>query len=97
MEWGHQVERVERGSNVSCVTIPELIETSGYKRVSILKVDIEGAELELFKHNTDWLELVDNLVIELHGEECSEVFFRAIKEKEFKIIYSGELTVCLQP
>jgi len=68
---------------------------SGFNRISILKLDIEGAELNLFKSNTEWLELVDNLVIELHGTECSEVFFKAISGCGFKISTSGELTVCL--
>jgi hypothetical protein len=61
-----------------------------------LKIDIEGAELELFSSGTDrWLDLVDNIVIELHGKKCSEAFFKAIDGRGFDISSCGELTVCL--
>lgn len=42
----------------------------GSKRVNILKVDIEGAELEFFKTETEFLKLVDNIVVEWHGWSC---------------------------
>jgi FkbM family methyltransferase len=94
-EWGYSVEQANQEFGVKSVTIPELVEISGFRRISILKVDIEGAELNLFKSNFEWLDLVDNLVIELHGAECSEVFFKAITSRGFRISTSGELTVCL--
>jgi FkbM family methyltransferase len=93
-EWSYSVEQADQESGVKSVTIPDLIEMSGFNRISILKIDIEGAELNLFKSNIEWLELVDNLVIELHGMECYEVFLKAISDR-FKISTSGELTVCL--
>jgi FkbM family methyltransferase len=94
-EWGYSVEQADQEFGLTSVTVPELIEMSGFRRVSILKVDIEGAELNLFQFNSEWIDLVDNLVIELHGPECSEVFFRAISRRGFKISTSGELIVCL--
>jgi FkbM family methyltransferase len=94
-EWGYSVEQADQDSGVKSVTIPDLIAMSGFSRVSILKIDIEGAELNLFQSNTEWIELVDNLVIELHGPECSEMFLTAIRGRGFNISTSGELTVCL--
>jgi FkbM family methyltransferase len=96
-EWSYSVEQADQESGVKAITIPDLIEMSSFERISILKVDIEGAELSLFKTNTEWLELVDNLAIELHGTDCSEVFFKAISGYGFKVSMSGELTVCLTP
>ena len=36
--------------------------------VDLLKVDIEGAELELFSENTKWLSRVRNIIIEIHPD-----------------------------
>ena len=35
-------------------------------RANVLKVDIEGAEVDLFAGDTGWLDRVDTVVIELH-------------------------------
>jgi FkbM family methyltransferase len=95
-EWGHTVEVANDAQfSVLSVTVPSLIANSGFKRISILKIDIEGAELELFKADTEWLDHVDNIVIELHGDQCSKAFFDAVRPKKFDISTCGELTVCL--
>jgi FkbM family methyltransferase len=92
-EWGRSVEAGVEG-DVEAVTVPSLIENSPHRRVSILKVDIEGAERQLFGANTDWLSLVDNIVIELHGSECTATFLSAIDQAAFAVSRCGELTVC---
>ena len=39
-------------------------------RIKILKMDIEGAEMNVFQNSPeDWIELVDNVLIETHGDE----------------------------
>ena len=73
-----------------------LMGMADFKRISILKIDIEGAELELFASNSiEWLNLADNIVIELHGQKCSDAFFAAIDATRYDISTCGELTVCL--
>ena len=76
--------------------VKTLIRDSGFDpRVSILKVDIEGAESVVFGSNYEsWLGRVDNLVIELHGEKDREVFMRAIASEGFATSTSGEFFVC---
>lgn len=34
-----------------------------------------GAETEISSHDVSWLDSVNNVVIELHGDECREIFF----------------------
>ncbi len=36
--------------------------------IDVLKVDIEGAELELFSEHTEWLSSVKNIIIEIHPD-----------------------------
>jgi len=41
-----------------------------------------------------WLPRVRNICIELHGQDCQEVFFHALKDFDYELGHSGELTVC---
>jgi FkbM family methyltransferase len=94
-EWGVRVKPSADGT-VRAITIPELLKISGQDRISLLKVDIEGAEIDLFKSGTEWwLDKVDNIVIELHGDEAKETFHRAIGKSKFLVSNCDELTVCL--
>jgi FkbM family methyltransferase len=99
-EWGRSVEKAPADALpsklIETVDIPKLIRMSRYERVSILKVDIEGAEQDLFySRSSEWLSCIDNIVIELHNESCTRVFFEAIGTDRFNIETCGELTVCL--
>jgi FkbM family methyltransferase len=97
-EWGRAVEPDDSnaGHQIETVDILGLIAHSPYKRASLLKIDIEGAERELFdKPPLPWLDLIDNIIIELHGDLAKERFFNAIKGKQYKISMCDELTVCL--
>jgi hypothetical protein len=45
---------------INTVSIPKLIELSGQERISVLKIDIERAERELFSACVDeWLDRID--------------------------------------
>lgn len=95
-EWGRQLK--EGSGNVPAFDIPALMKLANFSRVGLLKIDVEGAEREIFSSNTDkWLPLVDNIVIELHGDEASHVFHKAIEPYGFDISSCDELTVCLKP
>jgi FkbM family methyltransferase len=56
----------ERGESVDGYTMSALLEQSGFPHVDILKIDIEGAETELFKGNLQWLGRVKTIAIEFH-------------------------------
>ena len=77
------------------VDIGGLLRQSGFDRISVLKIDIEGSEKEVFRHNYEsWIGKVDRLVIELHGPECETAFMRAVKSRAAQISRCDELTVC---
>jgi FkbM family methyltransferase len=96
-EWTHSVRPANdsEASNVSAIDIGTLLEESGAERISILKIDIEGAEADVFSSNYEhWINRVDNLVIELHSDKCQSIFQTAIAAEKFTISEHGELTVC---
>jgi FkbM family methyltransferase len=78
--WGFRVREVGEHGTVRGVTVPDLIERAGGGFVDLLKIDIEGSELELFSDATGWLDQVGVLVIELHDRfrpGCREAVDRA--------------------
>ena len=84
-------------SDIKAITIDEILKQSKHDEIDILKLDIEGAEKEIFSGNCDsWLGKVNVLIIELHDrmkEGCSEAFYSAIKKYNFKETRSGENVV----
>ena len=65
-----------------------------WDHIDILKLDVEGAEKEIFSSNyEDWLPKTKVLIIELHDrmrKGCSKVVFSAISEYNFSLDISGE-------
>ena len=95
-EWGR--EMTEGNGDVQAFDIRALMNIAGFQRVGLLKMDVEGAEREIFAGDTDkWLPFIDNIVIELHGDEASRIFHKAIEPYGFVVSRCDELTVCLSP
>ncbi len=66
---------------VPCLTITELMSEYDLKWVDLLKVDIEGAEKEVFGSPDEWIGSVGAIAIELHDRfepGCSRSFFAAV-------------------
>jgi len=56
----------------------QLIDMGGFDSVDLVKVDIEGAEVELFRGDLSWLERVRMIAIEFHGNSRSDSGFDGI-------------------
>lgn len=100
-EWTRQVRPsdLEDASAIEAVTIDALLSASARDRISILKMDVEGAEAVIFSNNHQpWLDRVDAIAIELHDNsifgKATEVFFTAIEGRGFRVSTKGELTIC---
>ena len=89
-KWGFEVSEKSSGAvngsqSVAAVTIPRLMKSIGAGRIDILKLDIEGAEREVFNAGADaWLGQVDQIIIELHDrfhDGCSKAFYSAVTRR----------------
>lgn len=97
LEWATQVKPPEGGATgtVQAWDVGSLIDMAGMSSVDLLKVDIEAAELDVFGRNTEsWLPRVRNICIELHGDQCREVFFQALAGYDYELEQSEDLVIC---
>jgi FkbM family methyltransferase len=97
LEWARQVResRPDETPQLTATDVATILENSGADSISILKLDVEGSEEVIFSsHYERWLDRVENIVIELHGEKCESTFHEAIGDHSFRISRSGELTFC---
>ena len=85
-EWGYQTAAGETllapssRHAVQGLTIDRLMADHGIEFVDILKIDIEGAEKEVFENPSLWIDRVGILIIELHEHlktGCSRNFYNA--------------------
>lgn len=99
--WARGVEAVTsepRPGDIRAVSIDELMRQAGVDCVTLLKVDIEGGERELFARQTDnWLGRVERIAIELHGEECTAVYRAAVDKAGLISSLAGGLTWSVRP
>jgi FkbM family methyltransferase len=78
------------------MTMPEILALSPSGRVDILKIDIEGAEVELFRGACDWLQSVDCVSVELHGEAAKAEIPKILVDAGFRLSQHGSLTVAVR-
>lgn len=81
-------------STVDTITMDGIMSKYKLDVIDILKVDIEGAEKEIFTSGDNaWLGKVRCIIIELHDwidEGCSEAMFKALRPYVFSVSVSGE-------
>jgi FkbM family methyltransferase len=94
--WGYRTELDEGDSGgLPAIPVTELLDQHRACEPFICKIDIEGAEQELFSANTEWIERFPIVIIELHDwlfptRGSSANFLRAIASQDRDFIVSGE-------
>jgi len=87
--WAFQVKESinnENTSKVDTITIDEILELSPEGIIDILKLDIEGAEKEVFTSCESWIDRINIIEIELHERfkpGCNDAVYSAISKSEF--------------
>jgi FkbM family methyltransferase len=75
----------ENTITVQAVTIQQIIERYQLKAIDYVKLDIEGAEYEVFQKNLDWLDITRQIKIH-YGPEFFNFFLQKLEEHGFKTL-----------
>jgi FkbM family methyltransferase len=65
-EWAITMGEVSDKGDVPVLTMADLCRDHGIERIDLLKCDIEGAERQVFADCSEWIQRVQNLVVEVH-------------------------------
>lgn len=101
-KWGFAVEEVAGSEpyDIRGITVNKILEQAGSDAVDILKLDIEGSEVELFEENSAvWLSKVNVIAIELHDRlrpGCTEALYSAINRNEWEEFKSSEKVILIR-
>jgi FkbM family methyltransferase len=96
--WGFQAASPEstnkgkRLGRISGITVKSLMELHKTDQVDILKIDIEGGEIEIFENAEQWIKNVSVIIAELHDKfrvGCARAFYRATGDFEHEV-HRGE-------
>lgn len=90
--WATQVSDGPNGT-VRAVTIEGLMDQFGASGVDLLKLDVEGAEREIFAGDTEWMARVRVLVVELHGDDATKTVLGAMARYPFRSTRKGEKVI----
>lgn len=103
-KWGFKVQETSPGTpgSIEAITIAEIMKRFGRDEIDVLKIDIEGSELEVFSSNYEsWLPKTRIIMIELHDRTrkgCAKTFFQTLFKYDFSInqYHRGEIIMCIR-
>ena len=79
---------------IKVMTISELLHLAPAQVIDILKLDIEGFELEILRPPTPWLASVRCVIVELHGEAASRNVPSWLRDAGFQLTRHRSLLFC---
>jgi FkbM family methyltransferase len=89
-KWGFRFEETS-GDGIPCLTIPMLFERYHSSGDILVKMDIEGAEAEIFSNDESWIEQVKYIFIEIH--QGWKKIFDAVSKNDYEAWISSENVV----
>ena len=95
-QWAFRVEEVSPQTQGAfrSVTIGELLHQSGFSRIDLLKLDVEGAEKEIFSLGIEnWLPHTGCIILEFHeriNPGCTEAVEKAVSNLVRERFQQGE-------
>jgi FkbM family methyltransferase len=79
------------------VTVDRIIEQWRLEKIDLLKIDIEGAEKEVFRDTSAWITRVNTIAIELHDRlktGCSRKFYEGTPGYDLEYRNGENIFVC---
>lgn len=85
-KYSFRVTEEHNECSVDAISIETLMKKYNINDIDIVKIDIEGSELELFSNNTVWIEKCKQVIIETHDRiklGTNKMLFRAIDKYDY--------------
>ena len=90
------VQETKADSGLDGFKITDLIRKYDWESIDVLKLDIEGAEAKIFKHDNDLIQFLPKIklvIIEIHDEfDCRDLILNLFTANQFSLVNDGELT-----
>jgi FkbM family methyltransferase len=80
------VDLSEGNRTVDVFTMTEVFEAHNLTWVDYIKMDIEGAERQIFEGDLSWLDKVGQINIEVHGDHAKEAVIAGLQRKGWATI-----------
>jgi FkbM family methyltransferase len=81
----NQVNTAKKGIEIDCLTLDEFVKRNAIPKIDLLKVNIEGAELEIIKGMKESMHLIQHVAV-----SCHDFLFK--ENKRIRETVSGFLT-----
>lgn len=101
-DWGFMVEEQKAPAEdaVQALSVIDIMEKFNLDHIDLLKIDIEGAEKEVFQYGAEkWIPKARVIIVELHDRmkpDCTATFFKALEPYRFTVLISGENLICIR-
>lgn len=92
-------EKPSSENTIRCYTMNELLSEANTSEPLIVKIDIEGAQADLFSKNTSWVGHSNLIILELDDwqfpwQGTSRSFFKCLSSHPFDYLLGGESIFC---
>jgi FkbM family methyltransferase len=98
-EWGLTFKEVDYPTDIASYSINMLFNKFAIDEIDFIKIDVEGAEKEIFAVDADmsFLKKIKVLAVEIHDEfEWRSQIYKILKENNFIVFNSGETTLAVK-
>ncbi len=76
-----------RKIKIDCITLNKLFQDYKIEKVDILKLDVEGMELEILKSGRNLLDKIHKIVVEWHRKKIRDNLKSFLKENGFQLVF----------
>lgn len=90
--WSYRCEETTEDTHGAfrSVDLATLLAERALPRCDLLKLDIEGAEIELFTDPGAWLDITRGILVELHGDDARALVHRQCPSPPWTVRHAGE-------
>ena len=86
-----EVEEINKIIEIDTVLLDDIVKELKVNRIDFLKIDVEGAELDVLKGAEESLKFTKNIAMELHYEGEDEEIRRFLEERGFTVKIVGSM------